>query len=120
MSRCKICDRVPASEEQYRNIPEGEGEHLCWGEWSPQQCRSEAVDWYEKYQELRTNFVNLDKYNDVLYLAFHLARRLKINGFSHDTLAELYGAVANVERFENDLYSNRKTKHRSPEEDEDR
>lgn len=120
MNRCKICDRVPATEEQFRNTAEGEGEHLCWGQWSARQCQAEAVDWHEKHQELRTNFVNLDKYNDVLYLVYHLARRLRNNGFNHDTLAELYGAVSNVERFENDLYTNRKAEHRPSKENEDR
>lgn len=79
-----------------------------------------ADNWKKKYDDLLVNFKDLDKYNDVLYLTFHLARRLKNSGFSHDTLAELYCAVDNVERFENDLYTNRKAGHKPSEENEDR
>lgn len=79
-----------------------------------------ADNWKKKYDDLLVNFKDLDKYNDVLYLTFHLARRLRNSGFSHDTLAELYAAVAEVERFEDDLYANRKAQHRPSKEDADR
>lgn len=40
IERCEICDRLPASNEEWDTIPEGEGEHLCWGD-----CERYAVDW---------------------------------------------------------------------------
>jgi hypothetical protein len=40
--RCEICDRVPASDEEWDTIPEGEGDHLCW---EGPQCSNNAVDW---------------------------------------------------------------------------
>jgi hypothetical protein len=40
--RCEICDRPVASDEEWDTIPEGEGDHLCWG---GMQCSMESVDW---------------------------------------------------------------------------
>jgi hypothetical protein len=112
MSRCKICDRVQVSDDQYNNIPKDEIEHLCLSEWDKQQCYSEAVDWQEKYQDLLVNFKNLDKYNDVLYRCFHQARRIRNSGYDGEFIGEvtkdLFVAIASVERFEDELYATRK------------
>jgi hypothetical protein len=93
-------------------MPEDEGEHLCWGNWSKAQCEQEAVDWYKKYQDLLVNFKNLDKYNDVLYRCFHQARRIRNSGHDGEFIGEvtkdLFVAIASVERFEDELYATRK------------
>ena len=102
--KCKICDRVKATENQYLSIPEDEGEHLCWGDWSETQCRSEQVDWYEKYQELHKNFKALDSYNDVLYRCFWAMKKVRDEAVTEETAASLKEAITAVERFENALY----------------
>jgi hypothetical protein len=113
--KCKICDRVKATEDQHLSIPEDEGEHLCWGDWSETQCHSEQVDWYEKYQELHKNFKALDRYNDVLYRCYWAA--VKANG--EIITGELAEAITAVERFENELYREaRGTELRPSKEDE--
>ena len=43
--RCPTCDRPKASPQDWENVPEGEGEHLCWG---GTQCTSARVDWRER------------------------------------------------------------------------
>jgi hypothetical protein len=112
MSRCKVCDRVQASDDQYNNIPKDETEHLCLGQWDRQQCYSQVVDWHEKYQDLLVNFKNLDKYNDVLYRCYHQVRRIRNSGYDGEFIGEvtkeLFGAIASVERFEDELYATRK------------
>lgn len=112
MSRCNICNRIKAVEKDYITIPQGEGEHLCWGEWSPQQCHQEAVDWQEKYDQLLFSFKQLDKHNDVLYRCYITAKKLP------NIQKELAEAILEVERFENDLHANRKKESRSLEENE--
>lgn len=37
-ARCPNCDRPTATDSDYENIPEGEGEHLCWAPWSMGVC----------------------------------------------------------------------------------
>ena len=32
LKRCIYCNRPEATPEDWKNIPENEGEHLCWGE----------------------------------------------------------------------------------------
>jgi hypothetical protein len=119
MDRCKVCDRVPATEEQYNNTPEGEGEHLCWGEWSQQQCQNEAVDWHERYQQLLQNFKAIDKYNEVLYRCFWMARKTKEEGYNGESILQLLKAVSAVEQWEKEYYDLRKRqKHGSLEEHE--
>jgi hypothetical protein len=100
--RCRVCDRVKATQEQFDTIPQGEGEHLCWGEWSQQQCQQEAVDWQFKYEKLLQNFKNLDKYNDVLYRVYHEARSLRdITYFVGPDTKYIIDAIRNVENYEN-------------------
>ncbi len=40
--RCEVCDRVPASDEEWDTIPEEKGDQLCWGGY---QCYTRPVDW---------------------------------------------------------------------------
>ena len=117
--KCKICDRVKATEDQYLSIPEDEGEHLCWGDWSEAQCRSEQVDWYEKYQELHKNFKALDRYNDVLYRCFWAMKKARDEEVTEEIAENIKEAITAVERFEDDLYrETRGAKLRPPKEDE--
>ena len=109
--RCKICDRVKATENQYKEIPADEGEHLCWGDWSPQQCQQEAVDWKEKYDKLLVNFKNLDRYNDVLSRLYNSARSLRNSGYDGKFIGEatrdLFNSIKEVELYERQLESSR-------------
>lgn len=41
---CKECDRPIATEEDFEQIPEDAGEHLCWVEYNG-RCVHEPVDW---------------------------------------------------------------------------
>lgn len=40
--RCENCDRPKATDEEYRTIAGGDGEHLCWNAWA---ARCEPADW---------------------------------------------------------------------------
>lgn len=51
-ARCPVCDRVTATDEDHERIAPGEGEHLCWREWSPSQCESARVDWHARHEAL--------------------------------------------------------------------
>lgn len=42
--RCHDCDLPRASREDWDNIPEGEGEHLCWGDCEPIDWRQRCLD----------------------------------------------------------------------------
>ncbi len=55
---CKDCLRPKATDQDYEDIPEGEGEHLCWGEWTELQCRDEAA-WLADKQRLE--LLRMDK-----------------------------------------------------------
>ena len=63
-----------------------------------------ADNWKKKYDDLLVNFKDLDRYNDVLYLCFHLAKRVRDSGQITD---EFLKAIANVEKFEDSLYTRR-------------
>lgn len=41
VERCHTCDRPKATDEDWKKIPEGQGEHLCW----EVPCRDTPVDW---------------------------------------------------------------------------
>lgn len=43
--RCEVCDRPRATDEQWRDVPPGERDDLCWGR---EQCEAGAVDWRER------------------------------------------------------------------------
>ena len=55
---CTRCLRPKATERDYEDIPEGEGEHLCWGEWSKSQCHDEATSLTDR---LRLELLRMDK-----------------------------------------------------------
>jgi hypothetical protein len=42
MNRCEVCDRPVATDDQWRDVPEGERDDLCWG---GIQCGEARVDW---------------------------------------------------------------------------
>jgi hypothetical protein len=66
----------------------------------------------EKYNKLLVNFKDLDRYNDVLYRLFYVAKRLRNSGydgpFIGDATKELFSCVAEVERHERELVKSRK------------
>lgn len=43
--RCEVCDRPRATDAQWRDVPPGERDDLCWGR---EQCEAGAVDWRER------------------------------------------------------------------------
>lgn len=50
---CPVCDRPLATEADHLTIPQGHGEHLCWGAWAPEQCIASRVDWRERALDAR-------------------------------------------------------------------
>jgi hypothetical protein len=66
----------------------------------------------DKYNKLLVNFKELDRYNDVLYRLFYVAKRLRNSGydgpFIGDVAKELFGCIAEVERHERELVQSRK------------
>jgi len=77
-------------------------------------------NWKDKYDQLLVNFKDLDKYNDVLYRCFHLARSLRDQELTEDLAERFKQSITDVERFEDDLYRTRKGSNRPSEEDESR
>ena len=67
-----------------------------------------ADNWKKKYDDLLVNFKDLDRYNDVLYRCFHQAKRLRSDQFGPEDLEQLNKCIAEVERFEDSLYEERK------------
>lgn len=44
-ARCPACDRRPATDAEWRDVPGGERPDLCWG---TSECEGMAVDWRER------------------------------------------------------------------------
>jgi hypothetical protein len=69
----------------------------------------------EKYDKLLVNFKDLDRYNDVLHRLFHIARKLRNSGYDGEFIGEatkdLFSAIAEVERYERELFKSRKEKN---------
>jgi len=63
MTRCKTCDRPPATAEQWDSVGEGERPDLCWGE---PACSALAVDWRERAEAERTRREAAEEERDAL------------------------------------------------------
>lgn len=68
MNRCVTCDKVVATPEDYKNIPEGEGEHLCWSEYSKWGCEPE--DWRSRALAAEREAAEMKAYAKELELNF--------------------------------------------------
>jgi hypothetical protein len=55
VNRCPDCDHALATEEDNTKYQEGEGEHLCWRDFSNDTCEKEPADWRARYFELKSN-----------------------------------------------------------------
>ena len=67
-----------------------------------------ADNWKKKYDDLLINFKDLDRYNDVLYHCFYQAKRLCASSFDPKDVQQLKKCIAEVEKFEDSLYKERK------------
>jgi len=78
---------------------------------------SERDETRDKYNKLLVNFKDLDRYNDVLYRLFYVAKRLRNSGydgpFIGNVTKELFGSIAEVERHERELVESRKKENPS-------
>lgn len=52
MSECENCDRPLATEQDAKDFPPGEGEHLCWGACEPEDWRARALKAEQQMREL--------------------------------------------------------------------
>lgn len=68
---CQECFRPKATEQDYEDIPEGEGGHLCWKAWDEDECRyaiatGAAVGPSQRIAELEAEVERLRNKNAVL------------------------------------------------------
>lgn len=57
--RCETCDFPLATEEDWKTIPPGEGEHLCWGACEPEDWRARALKAEAEVERLRLDNADL-------------------------------------------------------------
>lgn len=50
--KCENCDRPLATKQDAKDIPPGEGEHLCWGACEPEDWRARALKAEQQVREL--------------------------------------------------------------------
>lgn len=55
--RCFTCDKPIATEQDFRDIPGGEGEHLCWSAYSKMGCEPE--DWRDRALRAEAEAISL-------------------------------------------------------------
>ena len=67
-----------------------------------------ADKWKQKYDDLLINFKDLDRYNDVLYRCFYQVKRLSTSDLGPEGVEQLKKCIAEVQKFEDDLYTSRK------------
>jgi hypothetical protein len=53
--KCRYCEKELASQSDYDNIPEGQGEHLCWSDFG-QPC----IDAEEALVKARARIAELE------------------------------------------------------------
>lgn len=51
--KCETCDCPLATEEDWKTIPPGEGEHLCWGACEPEDWRTRALTAEQECKEAK-------------------------------------------------------------------